>query len=511
MDEHNTFRLSNETNPEGSNKPFVFSISLPEHYEIIEELGHGGMGTVYKARHKQLGNYVAIKVINPELLEGKNETKENARKRFVNEARAVSQLNHENLIGLKDFGVTAEGAAYMVMDYVGGKTLDDLIQRGPLEHQSVLQIFKGICDGLGHAHSLGVVHRDIKSANIIISKDANGTETPKLLDFGIARITGDDGKTQGLTATGEIFGSPLYIAPEQSLSSKVDARADIYSLGCVLYECLTGKPPFKGDTAMHTVMMHLNSPIPSISQSGNKELPADLDIIINRCLQKEPADRYQSTKELKADIELVLAGKKLKKPAQVRTKRTKSAANSPKTALIISLGCLLLLLTLAAVRSGRLQSGHSKDINSLAYEKDTQEAFAAFQRGDYSTAIYMQQASIAIYQEEIETLAKKLEKKHRGRAFEEINRRYYQLLGLKADNLKNIGDCYAKMDGKEEAAINSYMKALAIYRNWTKAGMLNPFSESCYSSCIALLKKVGRDNEAQSLQNEFDECLKSKK
>lgn len=510
MDEHNTFRLREGTNPDGSNKPFVFSISLPEHYEIIEELGHGGMGTVYKARHKQLGNYVAIKVINPELLEGKNETKENAHKRFVNEARAVSQLNHENLIGLKDFGVTTEGAAYMVMDYVSGKTLDDLIQLGPLEHRSVLQIFKGICDGLGHAHSMGVVHRDIKSANIIISQDANGTETPKLLDFGIARVTGDDGKTQGLTATGEIFGSPLYIAPEQSLSSKVDSRADIYSLGCVLYECLTGKPPFKGDTAMHTVMMHLNSPIPSISQSGNKELPSDLDIIINRCLQKEPTDRYQSTRDLKADIELVLAGKKLKKPVPVKTNKSLVPRKSSPIVLFIGCACLLLMAAFGALSTGILK-GPAKDINSLAYEKDTQEAFAAFQRGDYSTAIYMQQASIAIYQDEIEALAKKLEKKRRGKAFDEINRKYYLLLGLKADNLKNIGDCYGKMSGKEEAAINSYMKALAIYRNWTKAGILTPFSESCYSSCIELLKKIGRDNEAQTLQTEFDACLKLKK
>lgn len=201
-----------------SDKPFVFSIKLPSQYEILAELGHGGMGTVYQAKNRHLGNFVAIKVINPELLEGKNETKANALKRFFVEAKAISQLNHENLVALKDFGVTPEGAAFIVMDYVDGITLEDLVKSGPLDYKAVLETLLGVCDALECAHQSGVVHRDIKSANIIIAKNSRGIESPKLLDFGIARIAGDDGKTQGLTSTGEIFGRPLYIAPEQSMS-----------------------------------------------------------------------------------------------------------------------------------------------------------------------------------------------------------------------------------------------------------------------------------------------------
>lgn len=529
MDEYLKQDRKVELTDEGpSEKPFVLSISLPPQYEIVEELGQGGMGTVYKARHKQLGNFVAIKVINPSLLEGKNETRENAQKRFVNEARAVSQLKHENLIALKDFGVTPEGAAFMVMDFVEGKTLDALIEMGPMDYKQVLQLMRGICDGLEEAHSLGLVHRDIKSGNIIVARSVTGREIPKLLDFGIARITGDDGKTGGLTGTGEVFGSPNYIAPEQSLSSKVDRRADIYSLGCVLFECVTGKLPFKGDTAMHTVMMHLNSPIPSASSVLGKPLPPDLEYIIARCLQKEPAKRYPTAMALKADIDLLLAGKKLKRGSVSGSpggaKNTRAFMVLGASAVAIACAGLIAVASLSPPggppggTSGGQTGGQAGgqppnklppgNLEDDAYNADVGESFAAFQRGDYNKCIILQKGAIGVYDDGLEAVAKEIAKGATGPNLAKLRDRENRLQFLKAENLKHVGDCYRLM-GQNDQAISYYAKAHDIFARWAFTGYRSKDMDESYKFAIDLLRKAGRTGEAEKLQQEFERSLHS--
>ncbi|MBP6746109.1 serine/threonine protein kinase [bacterium] len=499
---------------QNSDKPFVFSIDLPPQYEILAELGHGGMGTVYQAKNRHLGNFVAIKVINPELLEGKNETKANALKRFFVEAKAISQLSHENLVALKDFGVTPEGAAFIVMDYVDGKTLEDLVKSGPLDYKAVLETLLGVCDALECAHQSGVVHRDIKSANIIIAKNSRGIESPKLLDFGIARIAGDDGKTQGLTSTGEIFGSPLYIAPEQSMSSKVDGRADIYSLGCVLFECLTGQPPFKGETAIHTIMMHLNAPVPSLISRPGQELPRDLAIIVERCLEKEPANRYQSAAELRSDIESVLAGRQLKPKmaAKKKVSRKKQIAFSLVATILIG-GSLVSLIGLNSLNRANQtvnnKTAKSSDLAKFAIEKDMRDAMAAFNRGDYMSSIHALKGSISIYEDLLRPVETALAKRPTGAALKELERQRWDLLWAKAENFRNIGDCYVGLGDNEQAA-GSYEKGVEILREWVSKGYCSKPMEQIYNLCIASLQKAGRTADAQKYQEELDRCLKTK-
>lgn len=497
---------------QNSEKPFVFSINLPSQYEILAELGHGGMGTVYQAKNRHLGNFVAIKVINPELLEGKNETKANALKRFFVEAKAISQLNHENLVALKDFGVTPEGAAFIVMDYVDGITLEDLVKSGPLDYKAVLETLLGVCDALECAHQSGVVHRDIKSANIIIAKNSRGIESPKLLDFGIARIAGDDGKTQGLTSTGEIFGSPLYIAPEQSMSSKVDGRADIYSLGCVLFECLTGQPPFKGETAIHTIMMHLNSPVPSLVSRLGRELPRDLEIIVKRCLEKEPANRYQNASELRSDIESVLAGRPLK-PRMVKKKISgQKLLTFSFVATILIAGSVALLIGLNSLnRSNQTvvnKTAKSSDLAKFAVGKDTREAMDAYNRGDFMSAIHALKASISIYDDLLKPVEKALAKRPSGDVLKELRKERSDLLWTKAENFRNIGDCYVGLGDNEQAA-ESYEKGVEILRQWVGRGYCSKPMEQIYTKCIASLQKVGRTADAQKYQDELNRCLKT--
>jgi len=500
-----------------SDKPFVFSIDLPPQYEILAELGHGGMGTVYQAKNRHLGNYVAIKVINPELLEGKNETKANALKRFFVEAKAISQLNHENLVALKDFGVTPEGAAFIVMDYVDGKTLEDLVKSGPLDYKAVLQTLLGVCDALECAHRSGVVHRDIKSANIIIARNSRGIESPKLLDFGIARIAGDDGKTQGLTSTGEIFGSPLYIAPEQSMSSKVDGRADIYSLGCVLFECVSGHPPFKGETAIHTIMMHLNAPVPSLISRQGQELPRDLAVIVARCLEKEPANRYQNAAELKSDIEAVLAGQPLKpKNAAQKKVSGKKVAAFAVVATVLTCGSMALLVGLnsnSSLNGSNLavvdKAAKSADLAKFAVGKDTKEAMDAYTRGDFMSAIHSLKASISIYEDLLKPVEKALAKRPSGDALKELQKERSDLLWTKAENFRNIGDCYAGLGDSEQAA-ESYEKGVEILRQWVGRGYCSKPMADMYNKCIASLQKIGRSADAKKYQDELDRCLKTK-
>lgn len=498
---------------QNSEKPFVFSINLPSQYEILAELGHGGMGTVYQAKNRHLGNFVAIKVINPELLEGKNETKANALKRFFVEAKAISQLNHENLVALKDFGVTPEGAAFIVMDYVDGITLEDLVKSGPLDYKAVLETLLGVCDALECAHRSGVVHRDIKSANIIIAKNSRGIESPKVLDFGIARIAGDDGKTQGLTSTGEIFGSPLYIAPEQSMSSKVDGRADIYSLGCVLFECLTGQPPFKGETAIHTIMMHLNAPVPSLISKQGQELPRDLVAIVERCLEKEPANRYQNALELRNDIESVLAARPLKPRMAKKKIGGKKLLVFSSVATILTAGSLVLLIGLNSLsRSNQTvvnKTAKASDLAKFSIEKDMREAMDAYNRGDFMSSIHSLKASISIYDDLLNPVEKALAKRPRGAVLKGLQKERWDLLWAKAENFRNIGDCYVGLGDNEQAA-GSYEKGVEILREWVGKGYCSKPMEQIYTKCIASLQKVGRSADAQKYQEELDRCLKTK-
>jgi serine/threonine protein kinase len=498
---------------------------LPAQYEIIEEIGHGGMGTVYKARHKQLGSYVAIKVINASLLEGKDETRENAQKRFINESKAVSKLQHENLISLKDFGVTENGSPFMVMEYAEGKTLEDLIKSGPMEYKAVLSIMRGICNGLEQVHSLGLVHRDIKPSNIIITKSASGREVPKLLDFGIARIIGEEGKTQGLTSTGEVFGSPYSIAPEQNLSSKVDQRADIYSLGCVLFECISGKHPYSGESAMQTIMMHLNAPIPSLSATLGKTLPADLEFIVNRCLQKDPAKRYQSVSKLSADIESLLAGKRLHRTpltnAPAITKRRGLRAGVAAIVLINLAGITFALLaphqprpqvSTAPLVGSSNSSGNSSSSSSMedaAYSADTGEAFSAFAQRDYKRCIILQKGAIGIYDDRLEALTSEMQKGLSGAALKAALAKQNQLLFWKAENLKHIGDCYRLLN-QDEPALTYYQKGLEIFRRWAFTGYHEKDLDECFQYAIEIQKKIGQTADAQNLQLEFDRAMRSR-
>lgn len=282
--------------------------TIKEQYEIVSLIARGGMGAVYKAKHVLLGTSRAIKVIRPDVHRDSQ-----VYQRFKQEAQAFEVLSHPNIIGFYDYGVF-EYAPYVVMDLLEGQSLDAAIKReGKLELDEALNIFVQVSAGLDHAHGKGILHRDIKPSNIMIVHDELGKVIPKILDFGIAKIK-NTSEEQKLTGTGEIFGSPAYMSPEQGKGQEVDARSDVYSLGCVMYEAIVGEPPFEGRNAIETIMAHLNNPVaklPKPPKGTNTVVYHDLENIIMRCLEKDPNDRYASMAQVNDDLKSLSYGERL--------------------------------------------------------------------------------------------------------------------------------------------------------------------------------------------------------
>lgn len=267
-------------------------------YELTQVLGAGGMGVIYKAQQVYLDRTYAIKMLKNKFASPK------AKMRFHQEAKAAAALDHPGIVGIHDFGIDEQDRPYMVMEYVEGMTLDQLVKQRPqavLTLTEALPIFIEMLEPLGRAHAKGVVHRDIKPSNIMLCLRQDGAVLIKLLDFGIAKMRDIDDRTiQGLTKTGEALGTPLYMSPEQINSVRVDSRADIYSFGCVMYMCLTGAPPFVGENKLATMDMHLTqTPLPLKEASLGLEFPPVLEACIIKCLAKAPEERFQSAEALR--------------------------------------------------------------------------------------------------------------------------------------------------------------------------------------------------------------------
>lgn len=278
------------------NDPWIGKV-FADRYIIESVLGLGGMSVVYKAKHKLMDRTVAIKMMHNVLKQDVT-----ALERFKLEAQAASSLSHQNVITVYDFGVTPDGEPFFVMDCLEGESLKELIERkGRIAYDRALSIFKQICEGLEAAHKRGIVHRDLKPANVIVTKQDDGSEHVRLVDFGIAKMLKQDGRQQQqLTKTGEVFGSPIYMSPEQCLGKEIDARSDIYALGCLMYETLSGEPPFLGNGFLETMNMHVGDkakPLTEVVPDAN--LPVELVEVINRCMEKDPDLRFQTVGEVR--------------------------------------------------------------------------------------------------------------------------------------------------------------------------------------------------------------------
>ncbi|HEX2691149.1 MAG TPA: serine/threonine-protein kinase, partial [Kofleriaceae bacterium] len=249
-------------------------------YRVTGLIGQGGMGAVYAAEHALLGRPAAIKVLLPDLSQ-----KQDIVLRFFNEARAATAIRHPGIIEIYDFGWTPEGAAFIVMEHLEGETLGRRLARGGLRWQAALAIARQIAGALAAAHGKGIVHRDLKPDNIFLVPDPEvpGGERIKLLDFGIAKLAGDTSPTMNVTRTGAVMGTPTYMAPEQCRGVAVDHRADLYALGCVVFELCSGRPPFVGEGTGDVLAAHIHVPAPSLASLGI-EVPRAVEDLVQQLL-----------------------------------------------------------------------------------------------------------------------------------------------------------------------------------------------------------------------------------
>ena len=278
---------------------------LSDRYRIIKKLGEGGMGSVYLAEHTTINKKLAIKVLSSEYSH-----KQDLVDRFLQEARAASMIEQENVVEITDFGSTPTGSVFFVMEFLNGEDLSKTVKTaGPLEWARVKPIMIQICRALASAHDAGIIHRDMKPENCYRIRRGDNPDFIKVLDFGIAKVTSDDGEGKGLTRTGMIFGTPEYMSPEQAKGEKVDHRVDVYALGVILYELLTGRVPFTADTFMGILTKHMFEAPPAPSTIAPvSSIPPEVEAIVLKALQKDREYRFQSMRELMGAIDAVGTG-----------------------------------------------------------------------------------------------------------------------------------------------------------------------------------------------------------
>ncbi|HEU4834655.1 MAG TPA: serine/threonine-protein kinase [Pyrinomonadaceae bacterium] len=277
--------------------PFV-GRTFDEKYLVEEQLGAGGMGAVYRARHLSMDRPVAIKFLQQRLVED-----EAARVRFHTEARAAVKLRHPNAVSVTDFGQTAEGVVYIVMELLEGRTLREIVSReAPLETARAISIMLQASDAVAAAHDAGIIHRDLKPANILITQSADQPAAVKVLDFGIATFSADDDEdAPALAHTNTVIGTPRYMSPEQHNGNDLTPAADVYSLGIILYEMLTGMVPFSGSTPAEIAEKHANNPPHSLREIV-AAIPDEVEHDVMHALEKQPADRPANAGEFRREL-----------------------------------------------------------------------------------------------------------------------------------------------------------------------------------------------------------------
>src|SRR5690349_4297698 len=343
-------------------RPMTTPRLLSNRYELGDTLGYGGMSEVHKGRDVRLGRDVAVKVLRADLARDPQ-----FQERFRREAQNAAALNHPAIVAVYDTGETRTEHGplpYIVMEYVDGRTLRDIVKtEGPLPPKRAMEIMADVCAALDYSHRHGIVHRDVKPANVMITK----TGAVKVMDFGIARALSDG--QAAVTQTAAVIGTAQYLSPEQARGEAVDARSDVYAAGCVLFELLTGEPPFTGDSPVAVAYQHVRED-PKPPSALNPRVPPPLDAIVLKAMAKGPANRYQSSAEMRGDLVRVLSGQRPAAP-MVMTAEDRTAVMNEQSA---SRAARTQVVNGGRHRPAALKSEPDDDYDPIADEEEERRA-----------------------------------------------------------------------------------------------------------------------------------------
>lgn len=351
--------------------------TLAGRYEILEIIGTGGWSKVYKAKHVALDRIVAVKILNSHMISNVEKVK-----RFEQEAKSISLLAHPNIISIHDYGLVPQ--PFIVMDFIEGETIDEIIRQGPLPFATAVPIFSQICDALQFAHDHHLIHRDLKPSNVMLTTSSNQTQV-KVLDFGLAKFFSDGSHSMSsLTKSGDTTGSPPYMSPEQCLGKSIDTRSDIYAMGCLIYETISGEKPFQGTNAIELMHKHIAELPPALLMNHpDLEVPASLQDVIMTTLAKDPEDRYKTMTELKSDLQSVAS---TGIPSSLILRRKRKKIELAMRLAAIATGVLLLLAAIFLwYQQGRKETEPASS-STRAYETEdgtVAEAHAYIRQGRY--------------------------------------------------------------------------------------------------------------------------------
>ncbi|MFL5605758.1 MAG: protein kinase domain-containing protein [Gemmatimonadaceae bacterium] len=304
---------------------------IAERYHVLRKLGEGGMGQVYLAEHVKMGRQSAVKVMHPAMVHDAD-----ALGRFNREAANASRVDHPNVAGIYDFGETPEGLVYLAMQFVEGETLTTIVrEHGALPPHRAAEIARQAAEGLHAAHAMGIVHRDLKPDNIMVAKDQDGLDCVKVVDFGIAKAAGV--KSQKVTRTGTVIGTPEYMSPEQLAGEEVDGRSDLYSLALVTFNMLTGDLPFPAETTQTAMIMRLTEKPRSLADmKPDVAWPSQVQAVMSKALEREASLRYATTREFGRALHLAIEKMPVRSPTAPRTAPNTGAAPEPATTVVAS-------------------------------------------------------------------------------------------------------------------------------------------------------------------------------
>lgn len=461
--------------------------TLAGRYKIKSVIGNGGWGRVYLADHLTLEIPVAIKVIHQHIASDQDRLK-----RLDQEAKILSRLNSPYLVKTMDYGLSP--VAFLVMEFVEGETLSDcLSNKGSLNLAESIDLFEQLCLGLGEAHKLGLVHRDLKPGNILISRK-DGQLKAKILDFGIAKVIDDATGGGKLTSTGEILGSPAYMSPEQWTARPVDQRSDIYALGCLMYEVLSGSPAFHANNSFEYLNLHIAQDLKPFSKSApDKKIPQALELLVRKCAQKDPADRYLSTDAIIADLQAIRSGKTI----QIKLPKYKAdrSQSKNKTPIIVAIALTVLIGTASGVAYFKREEILVEVCSSLNHTADQQQRQDKF---DDAIRTRRQAVQLAEYlpkqnKERLRTLRalSKILKEHGSFAeSEELTKKIKEEIGdVQPVGIKN----FLVMAVRESDANHNYPQAIKLANGACKQAEDIGKHTIIYSKCLQILGSIYRE------------------